>query len=1551
MDGSRLETQAELRTGGVVWRRAWKMATGGWMVYVWLAAVLAAGAALRLVGIDWDAGQHLHPDERFLTMVETALRWPSSLAEYFDTVRNPLSPYNNGYNFFVYGTLPLYLVKWLGNTLGRAGYDEVHLVGRAASAVFDLGSVAVLFFIGRRLYGAGVGLLGAALLSLSVLNIQQSHFFTVDTFANFFVVLTVYFAVRASANGHWWEFALVGLALGAGVASKISVYTLGVVVTAAAALHLHAAYRTRRAGFEPLLEQAVVRLVLAAALSLVVFRVLQPISFQGSSVLSFVPNERWLANMQEVRELMDGTRDTPPGHQWTDRPALWFPWVNMVLWGLGLPLGLAAWAGWGIALYELVRHRKYAHLLPVLYVGLVFFNQGSQFVKSMRYLLPVYPFLALFAAYLIARVWRWAREEAGAGWWTLPGLVRPRALAATLAAVVVAGTAVWALAFTSIYTRPHSRVAASEWMFASIPKGATIANEHWDDALPLRVGGRDAFGGWYTGIDLPHYHEEGPEKVTQIVSGLDRADYVVLSSNRLYDSIPRLPTRFPMSTRYYKLLFSGELGFEKVAEFTSYPSLLGFSIPDQSAEEAFTVYDHPKVTIFRKVETYDTARVRHLLTQGIDWTQLVRMRADQASKTPNALLLTPEERMVYESAGTWSMLYDPSSLANQYPIAFWVLALLSLGLLAAPLTFAALGGLSDRGLIFARPLGLLLVGWVVWLLGSAKLMPFGLPAIAVALASLGLASLLAILPRRAAFQSFLGKRWRLLLVQEALFWGLFAAFVLVRYANPDLWHPYMGGEKPMDFAYLNAVLKSAYFPPYDPWFAGGYINYYYFGFVLVAVLVKLTGIIPEVAYNLAVPTLFAFTGAGAFAVAYSLADGWRWRVGVGDAGPGAGRLGPALAGTFGTLFVAVLGNLHELRMINDGLRALSKVTFPSYIPGLVGLVQAADGARQVLFEGRSLGFRNEWWYWNATRLIDHLPNEAGPITEFPFFTFLYGDLHAHAMALPYTVLALGLATSILLSAERAALGSGDGGAGRRGVLGAAWYRIEQSGIFTLLVPGLVVGALWPLNTWDFPTYLVIVGAAIALGEYARRGAVNSGTLWAVGYRWVALVAVAYFAFLPFHRTYAAAYGSVELWRGTRTPLDDYLDAHGLFLFFIASYLSLELWRGHGLNSVARTIQLGLRRWRRPRRVFALNRLLVRGNGWHRAGLDLVVVAFFLVLSLLVLRQFVFALVLALLVLAGLLLLGERPAPRRQFALCLVGLGLALTLAVEVVVLKGDISRMNTVFKFYLQVWTMWAVFSAAAFAWLLALPSAPRSAATSESTVHGEAAPATGRSSHPPDVDVAPSRATAAVSDRPQARKNGIWGDLWLATAVALVAACALYPWLATDARIKDRFDPAVGPTLDGAAYMRLAVYEDEGRRMTLAADREGIDWLRQNVQGSPTIVEGVTPLYRWGSRVSVYTGLPTVIGWDWHQRQQRAVLPGEIIDRRLVDVRAIFSESDPVVAANLLRRYGVHYVYIGPVERVYYPQEGLAKFERHNGRFWERVFLGEQVAIYQVIE
>src|SRR5512143_3316963 len=186
-----------------------------WVYDLLLILVLMVGTYFRIVGLNWDADQHLHPDERFLTMVESALevkkcavpntsieacpggetRW-LSFSDYLDTETSPLNPQNRGYGFFVYGDFPIVLVRYIAEWLGQTGYDQVHLVGRQLSALSDLLTILLLYVIGSRLYNRRVALLGAAFSALAVEQIQQSHFFIVDNFANLFIFLAVFFAVE-----------------------------------------------------------------------------------------------------------------------------------------------------------------------------------------------------------------------------------------------------------------------------------------------------------------------------------------------------------------------------------------------------------------------------------------------------------------------------------------------------------------------------------------------------------------------------------------------------------------------------------------------------------------------------------------------------------------------------------------------------------------------------------------------------------------------------------------------------------------------------------------------------------------------------------------------------------------------------------------------------------------------------------------------------------------------------------------------------------------------------------------------------------------------------------------------------------------------------------------------------------------------------------------------------------------------------------------------------------------------------------------------------------
>jgi uncharacterized membrane protein len=150
-------------------------------------------------------------------------------------------------------------------------------------------------------------------------------------------------------------------------------------------------------------------------------------------------------------------------------------------------------------------------------------------------------------------------------------------------------------------------------------------------------------------------------------------------------------------------------------------------------------------------------------------------------------------------------------------------------------------------------------------------------------------------------------------------------------------------------------------------------------------------------------------------------------------------------------------------------------------------------------------------------------------------------------------------------------------------------------------------------------------------------------------------------------------------------------------------------------------------------------------------------------------------------------------------------------------------------------------------------------------------------------------------------------------------------------------------------AYMAEAKYEDKGRDLDLPSDWRAIRWMFENVEGTPTILEGNAPLYHWGSRFSIYTGLPTVLGWDWHQKQQRMAYSNKV-DERVRDVQRAYESPDPQAATSIIQKYGVKLIVVGGLERAYYPAAGLAKFDKMVGKSLEVAYQDGSVTIYRVV-
>ncbi len=1018
--------------------------------------------------------------------------------------------------------------------------------------------------------------------------------------------------------------------------------------------------------------------------------------------------------------------------------------------------------------------------------------------------------------------------------------------------------------------------------------GARIVQEGpWNDAVPTRVAtlpntgafdvagpsgtvarnaeGVDPFGqGYYLPLSLDMATEDEPRKRTRLLEQLDAGEWLVVPNQRFYDSMTRNPLRFPLATRFYDALFGGELGYSVALAAASPPTLMGIAIPDQALpifgkpitnrpwtrwmpEEAFSVYDHPAVFVFRKDSAYTSAGVERALG-GLELTHVgaalgeakpafagrLAWSTAEANAAPDGILRAPGLPQAPAAVATAGG--PVTGIAQAFTVLQWYILSLVLGVLAWPWLAALWPELPDRGYGIARIAGLVALAWPAWWLAS-----LGVPAWTAD----ALTALLAIFVTATALRAW--SRWRRgarmspailhsALIGECAFALLFVVGIGLRLANPDLWAPALGGEKPMDFAMFNRVLGTGAFPPADPWFSGGRLNYYYFGWVLAGVMAKLTGTPASLAYNLALPTWFAMTGLAAGALAFNAVACAKSRH--------ASKTAAWTAAAVALAAAVLLGNLDLPRALSSSVDDVRQ----AFDGGASGTASAV---------GDALRRHSERWFWAPSRTVGERAGANHEINEFPAFSFLFGDLHAHLLALPLQLLALcalgGLAGSALA-------------ARRRGRTGRPLLLAQ------IAVAGVSVGLLRATNTWDWPLYLALAGAMTAwvawdaVGTRLRRrdrGPGDAAPLLAIASAVAVLLAAQWLASWPFRHFVT---GAVELhvYGGKGTPLVAWLAMHGWFLVAIGAW-TLALTRGRAPtvppSPRARAVLAGLRILRWTGIAITVAAVLVasfRGGEVPAVFAQIALIAWLLEVLWLHARAF-----------------DERAG------LLLALAGFTLAVAVEGVVVGRDIGRMNTFFKLHMQAWLPLAIASGIAVGNLASI-----------------------------GLSRWPSR-------------------LWTTTFTLVTLVAAAYLPLATYGRSQARFDPGAALTLDGEAFLDYAVHDVSGQRLRLADDARIIRWLRANAAPDDVILEAQLPEYRWGSRLSTYSGRSTVLGYRHHQTQQRPVPAlGHAIELRRQNIPAIYETTELSRKLAALHHYGVRYVAVGGLERAVHSAAGLAAFD-----------------------
>ena len=1291
-------------------------------------AVLFAGAmAVRVLGLTWDQGHNFHPDERRIVEAVQQLSF---------------SPLQLDPKFYAYGSFPFYVTRAACSLLGNVSswflsWDGILLTGRVLSAAWGSLACVLLALLGRRLFGERAGLLAGLLLAGAVFHVQNSHFATNDAPLTTLILATLLLLARAVDRGTAGAHLLAGVAAGLAVATKVSAATL-LLPLCLAPLLLFA--RTRRvSGFAGAAAGAFLGLVAGY------------LAGQPYAILAW---RDVLAGVGEQARMVRSAGSVPYTNQYLGVPKVVYDLRELVVWGLGPALGLAALAGVAGRLRSLLRERDPREALLWAWAVPFFVVTASFDVKFPRYLLPLYPALLLSAGWLLAG------NEGGGRLCTLARRT------------VLALSGVYLLAFLSIYTRPHTIVAASEWFHENVAPGARVLVQDWDEGFPFSLPDRPA--GRFRVASLSFYAPDGPSKTRTLAAQLSSGDVLVLQTKRLYGAVTQASGKFPDTDRLFRLLFSGDLGYTLVRTFSSPPQLFGAKLPTELADESFSVYDHPKAVVFRNAGRLGARELERILREGtpsrrLSRSQILRARPDDPSADSS-------ERI----SGTRSSLLA---------LALWAALLQGLGWAAWRLLGPRLPALPGTyGL--AKLAGVTLFGALAFVLVSWGPFSF-VPSLAFAVVALVL--LAGAFPGRPAVAVPRGERVR----TELVFWGTFAAFAAIRAYSPEIFW----GEKPMDFAILNALIRSDGLPPPEPWFSGTTLSYTYFGHFLVAAFAKALGVHPALAFNLGIAATAALTATGLLCAGAFL----------------GGRL---RTGAYAVLLGLGAGNL-------------------------AGLVELA--------RRKSVDFDS---FWAVSRVL----KGQNEINEFPLWSFLFADLHAHVLGFPFL---LGLLAVLLLIARRRS--SHD------------VYVPPFSRTIQLLLAALFLGALAITNGWSVPTagglvlLLFTVSAVASAPGPARSLSVrNAGRLLVGSIAPAAIVAT------------TAALWTLPFWRSFRPPPlrtgweeGPFFDpfsfglVHGLAIALVAPFLLL-LFR--------RTV----RDPERPRRL---------------AGVLVAATVSLLALSLVSvpalragrlapapsIRVFVFGLAALGLALA----FSSRLSPVERAAPALAACAFLIVGGCELVWVWD---RMNTVFKLGLDAMLLLAVAGAAALDALLA---------------------------------PAPWRRPARALWRLVAALAGL--------AALATSALALVGHLRTHRVETPRW------TLDGTAF-RSSHRPDEAA---------AVRWIEKNVPGAPVLAEAYGPSYQEYSRFSMDTGLPIVLGWDYHLVQRGKARAD--IQRRVVDLRTLYSVGSPDAIGEVLSRYGIRFLVSGIEERIAYGSMHGAAFRSLPGLL-SPAFSQGGVQLYRVL-
>jgi len=874
----------------------------------------------------------------------------------------------------------------------------------------------------------------------------------------------------------------------------------------------------------------------------------------------------------------------------------------------------------------------------------------------------------------------------------------------------------------------------------------------------------------------------------------------------------------------------------------------------------------------------------------------------------------------------------------------WYIVITILGWLTFPLAYTLFPALSDRGYTLSRAFGLLIWGYVFWLFASLGIAQNDAGGLLLALLVLiGLSVWAAIDNRNSKIENrkfelfeWLSQNRRIIVSTELLFLTAFALMAWVRANNPEIFTA--GGEKWMETAFINAILHSPAFPPHDPWLSGYAISYYYFGYVMTGMLAMLTFTPAPIAHNLMLSLIFALSAVGAYGLLYNLLR----RIEKTPVFSAAGAL-------FAPLFLLVVSNLEgvfeSLHSKGIGWTIGAGGTATSSFWTWVDLQVISKTPPTQPFTWAPHQF---FWWWRSSRVImdyDLTGKWMGDIIdEFPFFSYLLGDLHPHVLAMPFNLLAIAVALNLFFGGWRGRIN-----------LFFGELRISKTGFFTI---ALVLGGLAFLNTWD-----ILLGAALIVFSYALAQVHELGWDWEriedVLLLGIPAGVTAFLMYLPFFVGFDSQAGGilpnfVFISRGTHLWImwgTLFIPIFG-YLFYLLSNRTSASWGTGIFSALGLVVVLILSMF-----VIGLIGLKVKPdeiqyildaqgrtlNQFISEGMLRRLTNIGSLITLLALLIPTFAFLFKGNRLSEDDLTEDQPStprvPASKFVLLLVSLGTLLILGPEFLYLRDNfLYRINTVFKFYYQAWILLSI--AAAYGTVLLLGSFQRffkliavlNRRRSTRIIVFSIVSAIGLIIVLVIflIDLILLRRFELLKQLKQLQLRRHARVVSGMTIVLVLVAGLVYPSFSIPSKTDDfKANNPEQRTLDGSAYLASSMSDDYRAFQFMQALNPGV------------VAEAVGGQYSEYARVSTFTGMPAVLGWPGHEGQWR---DNSLQGSRMQDIETLYTTSDWFTAQDILKRYNIRYVYIGNLERGTYPVN-----EEKFNTFLKPIYQQGSVTIYEV--